>query len=223
MNHPISKRAGLKESIIQITETMLDDNQGPFENGFRIIPYAVIPFLGSFGKIVTFILTKMTFSILGWSPRDLGRWLDKNLGLKPGDDPTKPGTKERAVDLVSGLFESESKSKASAYLDARPISKTAGLGSFLLASGKVGKHLINAVFMLFKMAMSVFVLSHIEKEFVNPLLVDPLRKSREEEEKHKQPGQSVEPTRTESVKPAKPKPKSVDEYADYLEQKYGLK
>ena len=91
MDYPISKRAALQDALVQFVSTIYNENEGPFENAFRILPYAAIPFLGSLGKVVTFILTKLALNILGLSPQELGRSVDEALGLKPGDDPRQPG------------------------------------------------------------------------------------------------------------------------------------
>jgi hypothetical protein len=209
MDYPISKRAGLMDAANEFLETVIDRNAGPFENAFKIIPLMTIPLLGSLGKIAGFILTNLALRILGISPREIGREIDEAFGWGPGDDPRGPGIMDQVAKFLANLFASLFAKKSAAsneyYISKRAI-------NFVL----MGKILAKAAYYLITMASSVFVFSKLE-EFTEEHISGP---AREQVSEWAEPEQEV--GIPGDVRP-EPKEESVDELADYIEQKYGLK
>jgi hypothetical protein len=220
MDRPISKKAVFKEALANYMETVWNKNDGPFENLLRIASYAAIPFLGSLGRIVSFILTKIALSMLGLPPGYLGKLIDEKLGLGPGDDPRQPGMKEKAEEVINDIFESRMESKAAANNDPHPISKTAGIMAALQVGRKIGGYLWKAVSVL----ASVYVFTAIEKVW-REQISDPVREQLGEwgyPEKVIEKAKGITETIGDEA-PERKSEKSVEEIADYLEQKYGLK
>lgn len=60
--------------------------EGPFENIFRVATYAMPAFGGIFGGGIALILDKFLSSKYGIGFEDMGKWLDKQLKLGPGDN-----------------------------------------------------------------------------------------------------------------------------------------
>lgn len=218
MDYLISKRAGAKEVITKFVETVIDKNQGPFENAFRILPYAAIPLLGSLGKVVAFILTKLAMSILGIAPEDFGRMVDEAMGLGPGDDPRAPGIRPKVEEFINNLFASRVDT-VTANQDPHPISKTAGALSLLIAGGRLGKILAKGAYYLITMASSAFVFSHLEKSLKD--ITEPAREKVTEWTKPDVTDIGV--AGDEKGPTLEYKRESADDIADYIEQKYGLK
>lgn len=61
-------------------------NEGPFENLFRIATYAFPAFSGLFGGGMMLLLDKILSKEYGAGFEDLGKLLDHKLGLKAGDE-----------------------------------------------------------------------------------------------------------------------------------------
>jgi hypothetical protein len=210
MEHYISKRAGLADAANEFLKTIIDRNAGPFENAFRIIPLMAIPLLGSLGKIAGYILTNIALRILGISPREIGRAVDEHFGWGPGEDPRGPGVMNRVADFLGSMF-SDLFAKSAAN-NERQLSKRAI--NFVM----IGKILAKAAYYLITMASSVFVFSKLE-EFTEKHISGPARERvsewAEPEEDFGKPDDDVE---------RKPKgPSDAEGFADYIEQKYGLK
>jgi hypothetical protein len=75
-------------------------NEGPFENIFRIATYSMPAFGGLFGGSIALILDKF-LSKQGYGIEDFGKYLDKKMGLKAGDDVKLDGSLDNAI---AGLF-----------------------------------------------------------------------------------------------------------------------
>lgn len=213
MNRPISKRAEEEESVFkQWVSTVWRGDQGPLQNLFRLLPYASIPFLG-IGSIIPTVLITVATHILKISPEDLGRAADKALGLGPGDDP------RRVLPAVVDYFDNVYEKKPASY-QGQPISKTAGIISGLLKVFGFGKVVALFITKIIAALASVFVFSHLgelTKKFTEPVSemvtettgwtgVEGL-------------GESGEGGVAGDVE----KEKNAEEFADYIEQKYGLK
>jgi hypothetical protein len=233
MNRPISKRAGVletvKDVVVQFAETIYREDQGPFQNGFRILAYGFVPFLGSLGRIITFILGRIALGILGLPPGFIGKMIDETIGLKPGDDPRQPGIKEKAEKAINDIFEPKL-AAATASDDPYPISKTAGIMSILKTGGLIGKYLIKGLYWLFGAAASVFVFSHAEK-VIEEQITGPAREQIGEWGYPEKVVETVTGKTPEEVsellgktprRRERPRQQSADELADYIERKYGL-
>jgi len=203
MDHFISKRAGLSEALSEFLETVIDRNAGPFENAFRIIPLMAIPLLGSLGKIAGYILTNITLRMLGISPREIGRAVDDKFGWGPGDDPRGPGVMDKVADFLSRLFARKATANSEHAISKRAINYLS-----------MGKTLVKAAFTLMTMAGSVFAFSKLEK-FTDEYVSGP---GREQVSEWAAPEEEYGVAGDERTKL-----KSADEFADYIEEKYGLK
>lgn len=78
-------------------------NEGPFENVFRIATYAMPAFGGLWGGGVALVLDKF-LSKHGYGIEDFGKYLDKTMGLKAGDNVKLDGSLENAI---AGLFDNK--------------------------------------------------------------------------------------------------------------------
>lgn len=213
MNRPISKRAGLEEGLKQYIMTVWKADRGPFENIFRIAPFAMLPFMGSLGSVFAIILTNIAGHILGISPADFGRELDRYFSLGPGDDPREAGVMPKLKDLIDNLIDKSTPATASA--EDRPISKTAGLWTLLVKSGQIGRLIVAAIMKVIGVLSSVFVFSHLSDLYEE--LSNPAR------EKVTDLFDTETGAEKETEKDTTGMGRSVGDMADYIEQKYGLK
>ena len=83
----MNKQAEVSDSVKQAIAFVWRQNEGFFENLFRIATY-LMPFVPGVGW-VTFILDKVSSTVLGLGIEDLGKWFDQNLNLSPGTDVTE--------------------------------------------------------------------------------------------------------------------------------------
>lgn len=108
-------------------------NEGPLENIFRIITYAM-PFVPGLGWM-TFALDKLASLALGLGFEDLGAWFDKKLNLTSGSELNE----SKFLNLASE-FENN---KSSTIYTEDGIIKVAFLGSILKSLG-IGNIIIKA-------------------------------------------------------------------------------
>lgn len=210
MDYYISKRAkensDEESAFKQWISTVWKTDQGPLQNLFRLAPYASIPIMG-LGSIIPMILITVATYILKMSPEDLGRKADEELGLGPGDDPREVPSK--IIEYFNGITD---KNLVASYEDHQ-LSKTAGIISGVLRAGKFGKVVYGYIVKFIAVLASMFVFSHLgefSKKLVNPVR----EKVTDIKEEY-----LTEPTEPEELNK---KPTSAEEFADYIEQKYGL-
>lgn len=205
MDYHISKRAGMEEALKKYISTVWKTDRGPLENIFRLLPYALVPFMGGIGSVVALVLSTLASHILGVSPADLGRKADQVLGLGPGDDPRHAGIMPKLEKFINNLV--EAKTAQEDYC----ISKRASIWSMIKTGGYAGKIVVRGVLKAIAVLSSIFVFSHLGdlyEEIANPA--------------REQVSEWAEPKRKTIIEPER-KPKTVDDIADYIEQKYGLK
>jgi len=208
----ISKRAGMEEAYMDYVKTIWKFDRGFFENAFRLVPYAAVPFLGTFGSIVGAIIIQVAEHLLNISPEMLGRELDKALNMSPGDDPRFETSEQEVASLIDKMLAN----KTASYKPIE-ISKTAGIVSAVVRGGKAGAWIAKAMFKLISVLASMFVFSHLS-EFYNKHVDKPLKEvtAPVREEVYDLTGLN---TNVESPKQENNKPEDM---ATYIEEKYGL-
>lgn len=161
MNKPISRRAlfikqqsievNTKNMIIKYVGEVWDFTSGPFENIFRLIPYAAIPLLGSIGSVVSSLLVMAATRILKIHPADFGAEIDKYFGLGPNSDPLSitEADFEKGVNEILGIS-NYAKSSSNNSISKRAF----GVGS-------VARVLWWMMRKSIPMLASVFVFSHL--------------------------------------------------------------
>lgn len=206
MDKFISKKAGTEEALKKYILAVWKVDRGPLENIFRLIPYALIPFMGGLGSVIKLVITVLASHILGISPADFGRKLDQMLGLGPGDDPRDAGVMLKLEEYVNELV-----NKKATASEKYPISKTASLWTMIKAGGYAGKILVKGIIKSVAVLTSLFAFSHLGElyeEVTNPTreYVSGIIAPEHEKGDTKKVG-----------------PSDAEEFADYIEQKYGLK
>lgn len=101
---PISKRAANVEPLKKLVLSMWRQNEGPFENILRLITY-LIPFVPGLGW-TAFILEKVASIVLNMGLEDIGRYIDKALGLHPGSEISS-AHEAKVVDLITQMVKSK--------------------------------------------------------------------------------------------------------------------
>jgi len=207
----ISKRAGIEEAYMDYVKTIWKFDKGPFENLFRLAPYAAVPWLGTLGSIVGAVIIQVAEHILNISPEMLGREADRALGLGPGDDPRFDSSEQELSSFLDKLLVNKT-----ANYNEQPISKTASIVSAIIRGGKAGAWIAKAIFKIVAMLASMFVFSHLS-EFYNEHVNKPLKEItapvREE---------VADLTGLDTGEKPKAKTDKPEDMATYIEEKYGL-
>lgn len=128
-NLHISKRAADMEKLKQEILGIWRDNEGPFQNIFRLFSYAM-PFIPGLGW-VSFLIEGIA-SAFGYGLSDLGAFIDKELGLSPGVDFN---TQEATQDVSNWFAQIVDGKMAGASLNDEQIVKVAFLGTLLKMIG----------------------------------------------------------------------------------------
>jgi len=131
----ISKRAGIVDKL----KSLWEDDQGPWENIFRLASYSV-PFIPVFGWKV-FILEKAASMLFDIGLQDFGRWLDTEQGKGPGSNLTESDA-IRAGQLVS------ERAKATAGRSSDELRKMAFWGAIFSALVKILPGLLKTMLLI---------------------------------------------------------------------------
>lgn len=203
MNPPISKRADISNIVDKYISTVWKSEDGFFENLFRIGTY-LSPFLGI--GWVPLLLSGLGSAFLGVGISDVGRWVDQKLGISPGEAPPVDWESKltREIDLLTQGF------SHNAYISSRQMTKEASIFSAILKSGKIAGLIVKGVGRLITALLGVYGLATIND------LVHKLGKPVREQVQENAPEYLSEVTEQAPQV-------DIDDMADYIEQKYGLK
>ena len=124
--------------MLKAVSVVWRDNEGPFENLFRLISYSPVLFAGFGGLLVT-LIDKFA-SWFGYGLEDFGAYIDKKLGKGPKSDVSAQDV-PALNNLFTGLLEAKAASQNGQMV------KVAGLGSIFKLFGGTGK-LVNLIISL---------------------------------------------------------------------------
>jgi hypothetical protein len=212
MNYPISKQAGIEDAFKHYVSTVWKSDAGPFENLFRLLPYAAVPFLGGLGSIISLVLIQLAKLFMGLDLEELGREADSALGLGPGSDPREDSSEEELSNYIDRRVEL-AKAASHIYYDDRDILKTAGIKS----AWSIGKIIAGGIFKLLAVLSSLYVFSHLGELYDKHLKKDVEKATKPAREKVRETV-GLEPEQSTPTA----EPTNINTMIDELEQKYGL-
>jgi len=118
-------------NLLTAASVVWRDNEGPFENLFRLISYSPVLFAGLGGLALTGI-DKIISYMWGMGLEDFGAWIDKQLGKGPKSDVT-PQDYDALKDILTQRLQSN------ARVNNGQMVKVAGLGGIFKLFGGTGK------------------------------------------------------------------------------------
>lgn len=152
----ISKRAELQDAIKDWVSKVWKENRGPFENLFSVAIYAS-PMMGV--GWVPMLLSTVGSHLLGFGVRDLGKVIDKHLGLGPGDMPSDNDF-NKAEGALEKIIEWGMKKKSN---NIQGLTKNAGIFSTILKSGRVAKLIMQGIQKIFVTLIGVYAVASADE------------------------------------------------------------
>lgn len=207
----ISKRAeNTAEKVVKkYVKTVWKPSKGFFENLLTLATYAS-PFLGI--GWLPLAATMFASHVLGINVSDLGKWLDEELGISPGQSPT-----EQDINKIPLILERKAQEVTAS---ARPsISKRAGVFSFLMRNKYLVKTIFSGIRKMIVLLAGVFSVAHIN-ELVK-VMGDPIREKIENTIGDiDEVSTKVKETKDESDKSTNDMKEKMQKRLDELEKKY---
>ena len=209
----ISKRAkeelDLMESAKKFIVQVWSFDKGFFENAFTFLSYAGFAAL-PIAKWIPFLLTAFSAQLLGLTPSRFGAWLDKELGIGPGEVP--------GANVLRDV-ESVISKKVEAH-KVEGLTKNAGIFSGILRSAGFVKKIVSAIWWLIKLLLKIFGVATLAS------LAEEIQKASKDfelpnENKKTPEKEPAEPKTTAPPKPKTPKDiDNIDDWIKHLEEKY---
>lgn len=208
----ISKRAkelDLKESARKWFSAVWKEDKGFFENaitGLSYIALAAVPV----ANWALFLIPAFAAHGLGLEPAKFGAWLDKQLGLKPGQLPDENIMRDLGSILTNAVTASD---------NSHNLTKNASLFTPLFRSKAVIGKVVKAIYWLISWVLKVFAIAQISD--LGSGFKGMFESDENEIDIPRKDTKTQTPTPQTPVKPKGPEDiDNADEWFEYIENKY---